>query len=134
PVVRDLMFAFAHAYHGRQIAQTVDVPSGTTFLGDKDDLVELLGNLLDNAHRFAGSRVSVSAHNDAHGLLVDIRDDGPGLNAPSPRVAQADGGDAKKQNGLGLAIAQEIVGAYNGALSFTPNDGHGGLAVAIRLP
>lgn len=137
PVVRDLMFAFAHAYQQRQIAHAVDIPAGTAFLGDRDDLVELLGNLLDNAHRFAKTRVSVSARNDENGLLVSIRDDGPGLHPPSLRLAgkaETDVEDSKKQEGLGLAIAQEIVSAYEGTLAFEPNDTAGGLAIKLRLP
>ena len=51
PVINDLMFAFAHAHSDRNISQIVDVAPGATFRGDKDDLLELLGNLLDNAHR-----------------------------------------------------------------------------------
>jgi signal transduction histidine kinase len=134
PVVRDLMFAFAHAYHERQITQTVDVRAGTTFLGDKDDLVELLGNLLDNAHRHAKTRVSVGAHNDESGLLVTIRDDGAGLSAPSARLAENDVEDSKRQQGLGLPIAREIVSAYEGTLTFGPNDSAGGLSIKLRLP
>ena len=134
PVVRDLMFAFAHSYHDRQIAQTIEISAGTTFLGDKDDLVELLGNLLDNAHRFASTRVSVSAENDSNGLLVTIRDDGPGLNDPRLRPSKDNVEKSTSQQGLGIAIAQEIVSAYDGTLTFAPNDAAGGLAVTVRLP
>jgi signal transduction histidine kinase len=134
PVVRDLMFAFAHSYHGRRIAQTIEVSAETTFLGDKDDLVELLGNLLDNAHRFASTRVSVTAENDSNGLLVTIRDDGPGLNDPRSRPSKNNLEKSTSQQGLGIAIAQDIVSAYDGTLTFAPNDQAGGLAVTVWLP
>src|SRR5262249_42135269 len=91
-------------------------------------------NLLDNAHRFAKTRVSVSAQSDDQGLLVSIRDDGPGFNAPSPRLAASAIDESQKQQGLGLTIAQEIVSAYRGNLTFEANDAAGALTVNIRLP
>jgi signal transduction histidine kinase len=134
PVVRDLMFAFAHAYQDRGITQSIGIAREATFLGDKDDLLELLGNLLDNAHRFARTRVSVTAQNAGNELIVTIRDDGPGLHAPGPQPADAGIASSTKHQGLGLVIAQEIVDAYDGALSFAPDDPAGGLAVSLRLP
>lgn len=135
PVISDLMFAFAHAYRDRNIAQTMDIAAHATFLGDKDDLVELLGNLLDNAHHFANTRVSVRAHMSQDGLLVRIFDDGPGFNNPnlSAAVDGLRGRDQERPQGLGIALAQEIVTAYGGALTFQPDD-DGGLEILICLP
>lgn len=133
PVISDLMFAFAHAYRDRNISQVADVAMGTTFLGDKDDLVELLGNILDNAHRFAASQVSVSARKDEDGLLIQIFDDGPGFKNPRLPAVASGSQDSESPRGLGVAIAREIAKAYGGALEFRPGS-NGGLEVRIRLP
>jgi len=134
PVISDLMFAFAHTYRDRHIAQNVEVATGATFLGDKDDLVELLGNLLDNAHRFASSRVWVKAEMDAAGLLVRICDDGPGFEDAGLSSVVNGPGDPESRQGLGVAIAREIVKVYGGGLMFQPRSTDGGLAIQINLP
>jgi signal transduction histidine kinase len=135
PVVGDLMFAFAHTYRARNVSQAIDVESGAAFLGERDDLIELLGNLLDNAHRFARSQVAVSAVSHGGRLAIRIADDGPGLpptaHQAATRPAGADG--APKPEGLGLIIAGEIVESYGGTLSFEPAAGSG-LVAAIELP
>ena len=130
PVVDDLMFAFAHAYGDRNVTQIVDIAPDATFLGDKDDLVELLGNLLDNAHRFARSRVSVSGQSNQDGLLIRIDDDGPGFDNPKLLAATNGSTEFEKVEGLGLAIAREIVSAYSGTMTFHPADG-GGVSIEI---
>ncbi|MCC6888577.1 MAG: hypothetical protein IT536_08595 [Hyphomicrobiales bacterium] len=132
PIVNDLMFAFAHAYRDRNIAQHIDVAPGAAFLGDKDDAVELIGNILDNAHRFARSRVALEARPDRNDLLVRISDDGPGLREAAGSTVVTAGQGAG--SGLGLAIAQEIVEAYAGSLTFEANSAEGGLDVLVRLP
>ena len=134
PVISDLMFAFAHAYRDRNIAQDVDVAEGTMFLGDKDDLVELLGNLLDNAHRFAASRVSAGAATSGDRLSVRICDDGPGFGNSKLSAAIEGSSDPEKPRGLGIGIAQEIVNAYGGALTFQAASADGGLSILIDLP
>ena len=134
PVIRDLMFAFAHAHRDRNISQEIDVANGATFVGDKDDLIELLGNLLDNAHRFAASRVSVLAAMDGHGLLVRICDDGPGFENPALSAVMDGLRDPEgSAQGLGVTLAHEIARAYGGALTFQPST-NGGLEVQVRLP
>jgi signal transduction histidine kinase len=134
PVIDDLMFAFAHAYRDRNIAQEIDVATGTAFLGDKDDLVELLGNLLDNAHRFAASRVCVKAETKGDRVAVRILDDGPGFRNPKLATAIEGARDRESPRGLGVTIAQEIVKAYGGALRFLPGDSGSGLSIEIDLP
>jgi signal transduction histidine kinase len=130
PIVIDLMFAFAHTYRERNLAQSVDIEAGAAFLGERDDLIELVGNLLDNAHRFAGSRVAVSARCRQNRLSITIADDGPGM--PQTGFGGVNGA-APKEQGLGLVIAREIVDIYAGTISFAPASGSG-LAVIIELP
>jgi signal transduction histidine kinase len=136
PIVNDLMFAFAHTYRERNVSQSIDVEAGAAFLGERDDLIELLGNVLDNAHRFARSRVAVSARCRGGRLAVTIADDGPGMSADdrgaAPSIDSATG-EAPQDKGLGLTIAGEIVQTYGGKLSFDPASGSG-LAVSIDLP
>lgn len=134
PVIDDLMFAFAHAHRDRKVAQDVEVADGATFLGDKDDLVELLGNLLDNAHRFAASRVSARAAMSGDRLSIRIRDDGPGFKNSKLSAAVVGSPDPVKPQGFGISIAQEIVRAYGGTLTFQPAGPDGGLSIAIDLP
>jgi signal transduction histidine kinase len=135
PIVDDLMFAFAHTYRERKLSQSIDVEAGAAFLGERDDLIELLGNVLDNAHRFADSCVGVSARSQDGRLSVRIVDDGPGMPA-QPRGAEdldSAGGRAPQDKGLGLVIAREIVETYGGTISFDPAGGSG-LAVSLALP
>ncbi len=135
PVVNDLMFAFAHTYRERNLSQSIDVEAGAAFLGERDDLIELLGNVLDNAHRFARSRVAVSARRQGGRLSLSIVDDGPGLSPKDRGSEDSDTarGRAPQDKGLGLVIAREIVETYGGTISFDPAGGSG-LAVSIQLP
>jgi len=97
-------------------------------------LVELLGNLLDNAHRFAASRVSVKAKVGGDGLWVRICDDGPGFKDPGLATAVERLRDPERTRGLGVAIAQEIVEAYGGRLIFRPRKAGDGLVVELTMP
>jgi signal transduction histidine kinase len=139
PIVKDLLFAFAHTFRERHLSQTVDVAPGASFFGERDDLIELLGNLLDNAHRFARSRVTVSARCIDSNLFLTIADDGPGLPAPRTPLdeaasASADSSTREPPKGLGLVIADEIVKTYGGRLTFSPSGNGAGLIVEVTLP
>jgi signal transduction histidine kinase len=102
----------------------------------EEDLVELLGSLLDNAAKWARATVSVQAAEEEGGLRVVIADDGPGIPPEDRRAALARGtrlDPARSGSGLGLAIARDIATAYGGALELDEAPG-GGLAVRLRLP
>lgn len=108
------------------------VPPGTAIPMDADDAGECLGNLLDNARKWARRRVWVSAASDGARVTVSVLDDGPGLDACAfetlrQRGAQAvpgqDGG-----SGLGLAIVDDVLEAYGSRLYLERRDGGGLLA------
>jgi signal transduction histidine kinase len=112
------------------------VDGGVAFRGEEQDLQEMLGNLLDNACKWASSRVLVQVRADAGRVVVNIDDDGPGL-APAEREAVfARGVRADEQipgSGLGLAIVRDLARLYGGDVSLDASP-HGGLHVALTLP
>lgn len=108
-----------------------------TIDADREDLLELLGNLLDNACKWARTRVHCTVTTSAAGLCLRVEDDGPGCSPAAiaditERGMRLD--EAVAGHGLGLAIVSEIVDGYQGAITFVPSPRLGGLAVEVRLP
>jgi len=106
------------------------------FAGDREDLLELLGNLLDNACHWCRGTVRLDAAQD-EGLRLVVEDDGPGcaqadLEALAQRGFRAD--ESRPGSGLGLAIARDIVETYGGTLSFGRSPDLGGLRVEVHFP
>ncbi len=106
------------------------------FRGEAQDLQEMLGNLLDNACKWAKSRVEISATRKAAELIIDIDDDGPGINTANRPVLMQRGqrGDEKiPGSGLGLAIVDDLANLYGGQLALLDSP-LGGLRVRLCLP
>ncbi|TRC97432.1 histidine kinase [Mesorhizobium sp. WSM4303] len=107
------------------------------FAGEREDLEELLGNLLDNAMKWAKSTVAVSVSPaGAAGLFeISIEDDGPGIPEDKARDALKRGrrlDETKPGTGLGLAIVADLVNEYGGALALD-RSAMGGLKAVVRL-
>ena len=119
---------------GERLAFAVDVPESLSAPIDEGDLSEILGNLIENAARFAKSSVRVGAADLADGTTITIVDDGPGIPDGDREAALSRGIrlGAGGGSGLGLAIVSDIVEAYSGRL--TLDDARPGLMVAIFLP
>ncbi len=120
---------------GKKLRWTIDAPADLAARIDADDLMEALGNLVENASRYARTAVEVSARPEANMVELAVTDDGPGI--PPDKVATVvDRGarlDARSGgHGLGLAIVDDIVTAWNGHLDLRPRDG--GMSVRIFLP
>jgi signal transduction histidine kinase len=104
--------------------------------GDREDMLELLGNILDNACKWASSRVECTIV-QKQSYQITIADDGNGLNQDqldhlAQRGVRLD--ESVEGSGLGLAIAKDIVSLYGGHLSFQKSSELGGLQVSIVLP
>ena len=127
PVVERILSSLRKVYHARELDLSASVPAGVTFAGDQGDLMEVLGNLADNACKWARRRVRVEVTTlmvpgeDGAMLRIVIADDGPGL--PKARLAEALERGARldprvEGQGIGLATVKEIVeGAYHGVLN-----------------
>jgi signal transduction histidine kinase len=110
------------------------------FAGEREDLEELLGNLLENAMKWARSIVMVSlvrkpGANDADLFEIGIEDDGPGIPEEKAREALKRGSrldETKPGTGLGLAIVADLVNEYGGALALERSS-LGGLKATVRL-
>jgi signal transduction histidine kinase len=132
PLARTLLRLHAE----RGIAIDVHVPADHAVRCRREDLDEMLGNLLDNACKWATSRVSVASTTTPAGVDMTVDDDGPGL-APSMREAVLQRGvradEAAPGSGFGLAIVRDLAELYGGsiALDTAPT---GGLRARLVLP
>ncbi len=125
----------------RGIGFDLDIDPSLTVQADPADAAEAIGNILDNAVRFAQRRIELSASRDDTGMiLLRIADDGPGVRperyaAMLKRGVSGDQEDGKDGagTGLGLAISGDIATAYGGELSLARSR-MGGLEAVLRLP
>ncbi len=100
------------------------------------DLVELLGNLLDNACKYGRGRIQVSAEGDSEYLRLSVEDNGPGIPEDQREQVIRRGqrlDTLQAGQGIGLAVAADIVGSYGGQLSIGESE-LGGAAITAQLP
>ena len=123
-----------YADKGLDIAANIHAPAHLPF--DQEDLLELLGNLLDNAAKWARGRVRLSL--DATGPLhILVEDDGPGVEPAEAEILLSRGSrldETTPGHGLGLAIVGDIVRLHGGELRFGRSESLWGLAVKVELP
>lgn len=122
--------------HDRQLAFEIRGLNGATLPFEREDMLELFGNLLDNAFKWADSRIAVRFELDEVMCVAVVEDDGPGI--PLARrdtvLQRGERLDERQQGyGLGLAIAHDLAVAYQGTLALQDSD-PGGLAVKVCLP
>jgi signal transduction histidine kinase len=142
PVVTALARSMEKIHRDKDIAIELDAPEHARFLGERQDLEEMIGNLLDNACKWAQSRVAVEVvcekPEGSAGQVVRIivDDDGRGLS-PSEREQVAQRGrrldETKPGSGLGLSIVVELASLYGGALNLGTAP-IGGLRAELVLP
>lgn len=136
PALADHAAVFAKLYADKEIAVEVDADPATEVACEAQDLDEMLGNLIDNACKWARSRVRVTATPDNRMIKVSVEDDGPGLpDGQSTEVLKAGKriDESMPGYGFGLPITRELAELYGGALSLDRSD-LGGLRVVASLP
>ncbi|MDQ3170062.1 MAG: ATP-binding protein [Acidobacteriota bacterium] len=125
-----------HANAGRGLVMKDGINGDHFFRGQREDLEEMLGNVLDNAFKWARSRVVITSSIDAGALVIDVDDDGPGIppemrEAVLQRGVKAD--EAAPGSGLGLAIVRDLAEIYGGSVTLMGSP-LGGARARLRLP
>lgn len=128
--------ALLHANAGRTLTIDDQTGGGHFFRGQREDLEEMLGNLLDNACKWAQGRVSITSSIDGEAIVIDVDDDGPGIDAAMRDVVLQRGvkaDEAAPGSGLGLAIIRDLAEIYGGAVMLMGSP-LGGARARLRLP
>ena len=143
PVVAALARTMEKIHHHRGVAIDIDAHDEARFRGEQQDLEEMVGNLVDNACKWAQSRVTIEIFSerpdpadDRRKVRILVDDDGPGLS-PQQREQVARRGrrldETKPGSGLGLSIVVELARVYGGALTLGTAP-IGGLRAELVLP
>ncbi len=123
-------------YRDKQLNFIIDIKPDVIFVGDRYDMMELFGNLLDNACKWAKSIVKIEV-NDTNGLSIIIEDDGPGITDEmitkiEQRGARID--ESGSGYGLGLSIVREIIDLNQATHNYSRSGKYGGLKITIHIP
>jgi signal transduction histidine kinase len=135
PVLQDLSFSLDIIHRERGLTIDISCPEDAIFPGDAADLAEMLGNLMDNACKWAKSAVRVTVK-AGESLAILIEDDGPGIPPTRRAAALTRGGrldETVPGSGLGLDIVREIAELYRGRLQLEDSP-LGGLRARLELP
>lgn len=136
PSVEGLVRTMRRLHAGRELTIDVDLSPAHEILGRREDLDEMLGNLLDNACKWARSRVAISSSLEDARVVVSVDDDGPGLD-PSLRARVLQRGVRADQqvrgSGLGLAIVTDLAELYGGSVTLETSP-LGGTRARLQLP
>lgn len=119
PLLDNLTSALNKVYQRKGVTISLDISPEISFVGEQNDFVEVMGNVLDNACKYCLEFVEISARQTDDGLSVVVEDDGPGI-PQSKREVVFDRGQRidtlRPGQGVGLAVAREIVEQYDGKI------------------
>ncbi|MTH79675.1 sensor histidine kinase [Paracoccus aestuariivivens] len=138
PVVDDILMVLRGPLGESGIRVEQDLPATLAFAGERQDLEEMIGNLIENAVKWANTHIIVKARSEGTGRLsITIEDDGPGMSAEDHALAMARGGRLDESGppgtGLGLAIVSDLARLHGGALRLERSK-LGGLSARLLLP
>jgi signal transduction histidine kinase len=137
PVLDELARTLEKIFRDKGVEIEWDVPDDLAFQGERQDLLEMAGNAMENAAKFSSGHVRVTAERlPGERLRLNIEDDGPGV-APERREEMLERGSRMDESapgsGLGLSIIDDLARAYGGSIGLDDSD-LGGLKVCLELP
>ncbi len=147
PLASRVVESLEQVHRDKQVQCEFDLEQGVLFFGDEGDLLELLGNLLENAFKWCDRQVLLSVHsvldgrtaNPARartGLELLVEDDGPGISESAAQTVLQRGvrlDETVTGHGIGLAIVRDIVSEHDGTLAIERST-LGGARMRIKLP
>ena len=141
PVISRVQDALKKVYAERNLDWQVSVSADLRFYGEESDLLEVVGNVMDNACKWARHRIVVRANaldeasSQNSGVRIEVEDDGPGIPSEERDAVLERGVRADEQvdgQGIGLAVCREIVGSYHGSLQIARSE-LGGASVTLEF-
>lgn len=132
----ELVEVMKKIYADKSLHFDVSIPAGKKYGADREDMLELFGNLLDNACKWAKHDVKLNI-SDKPGLFCVIEDDGEGVDEEALKSLTRRGNRLDEQtpgHGLGLSIVEEVIDQYGGQIEFGASEELGGFSVRISLP
>ena len=135
-ICQRLAVALQKVYAEKNVQFECDITEDISFVGEESDAMELLGNLVENAFKYSKQKVYVSAKTKLDYFDIHIEDDGPGVPAHLQHdILQrgARGDTTSPGQGIGLAIAVDIISSYNGGI-LVDRSALGGAKFIVSLP
>lgn len=140
PIIEKIFSSLGKVYANKQIEHRIECSESLMFPGDKDDLYEIIGNVSDNAYKWAISLVTIRCELQQQKknawLVFTVEDDGPGFSLASQQQITERGVRADEEvpgQGIGLAVVQNIVRSYHGGLR-TGKSELGGAMIELSFP
>ncbi len=136
PLAAKIIRTLDKLYQEKSITHRLSIAEQTCFFGAEGDLMEILGNLLDNAYKYGKKQVSIAATQTEEALTIQIEDDGPGIPADKinrvlKRGQRAD--ERQPGQGIGLSAAHEIIHLHQGKLGINKSK-LGGAKITLTFP
>lgn len=136
PIAERLLATMEKVHRDKGLRLERKLDPDARFRGDEGDLMELLGNLLDNACKWAVAGVWLNVGQEGGALRLSVEDDGPGIAPHQAKRVLARGvrlDEAAPGHGIGLPMVRDIVEAYDGKLAIAHSP-HGGALIRVYLP
>ena len=136
PVADKLVRSLDKVYQDKHINFSIELESHLAARVDEGDLLEVMGNILDNACKWCTQAVTLSARQDNRRIHFCIEDDGPGIDQVKIETILRRGGridESKPGQGIGLSVVVDIITAYDGRLIIEPGS-LGGAAFKFDIP
>ena len=136
PIVEKIVNAMGKVYRDKNLRLDTHYTAPGLFAGDATDLMEIVGNLLDNACKAARSKVSVTITAQAKWTTITIIDDGPGIPKDQRQQLLERGNRLdtySEGQGIGMAVVTDLLGIYEGRLMIADSE-LGGASVQVQLP
>lgn len=137
PIANKLLNSLTKIYRDKELLFTVNIPPECNFKGDESDLLEILGNLLDNACKAANKQVHLEIKLSANSMTIIIQDDGVGIDPTLREEILQRGTRAdtyQHGHGIGLAIVRDLVKSYQGSMHIEASEQLKGAKFTLNFP